>query len=149
MNEQDNGTPEVPTGDTDTPPPTETIHADCVTKLADQQVTISEMRGEIDRLRYTQIMGDDHRLADFWAKAQELADSANHCDVFDDLAEALGGPRRQREYTVTVPVMGYVTHTVMATDADDAIDQSRYMDVDEGDIQNCDYDYYNVEAETN
>lgn len=120
MNEQDNAPLESPSGDSDTPPPTETIHADCVTKMADQQVTISELRGEIDRLRYTQIMGDDHRLTDFWEKAQELADRAGHCSVYDEIAEALGGPAREREYDVTVTYSA--TYTVTARDEESAID---------------------------
>lgn len=109
----------------ETPPPTETIHADCVTKMADQQVTISELRGEIDRLRNEQIMGDDHRLTDFWEKAQELADRAGHCSVYDEIAEALGGPARERDYDVTVTYTA--TYTVSARDPESAIDFATEM----------------------
>jgi len=128
MNEQDNAPLESPSGDSDTPPPMVDVHADCVTKLADQQVTIAELRGEIDRLRYTQIMGDDHRLADFWAKAQELAERANHCEIFDDMVEALGGPRRRKNFdvdvsfTVTIPVS--YTISVDAVDEEEAIESA-------------------------
>jgi len=128
MNDQDNTPLESPSGDSDTPPPPAEIHADCVTKLADQQVTIAELRGEIDRLRYTQIMGDDHRLTDFWAKAQELAERAHHCEIFDDMVEALGGPRRRKNFdvdvsfTVTIPVS--YTISVDAVDEEEAIESA-------------------------
>ena len=73
-------------------------------------------------------MGDDHRLTDFWAKAQELAERANHCEIFDDMVEALGGPRRRKDFevsvsfTVTLPVT--YTVTVDAIDEDEAIESA-------------------------
>lgn len=107
---------------------------------------------EISKLRDEQISGDDDRLADFWAKAQELADKAGHCQVFDEMAVALGGPGRQRDYTVDiefpVTVMARFSYTVTArNDADaqdDALEMARqearynltdYVDLDEADIE--------------
>jgi len=139
MNEQDNATPEVATGDADTPPPTERYisrgdglifdnntgntfqgHDLTVIELNQLQAIIAELRTQLDRARYTQIMGDDHRLTEFWEKAQELADRAGHCSVYDEIAEALGGPAREREYDVTFTYS--TTYTVTARDEETASD---------------------------
>lgn len=64
-----------------------------------------------------QIKGGDHRLTDFWAEAQRLADQAGHCEVFDELAEALGGPRRTRSGHLHVSRV--VTYTVEVDDIED------------------------------
>jgi hypothetical protein len=64
-----------------------------------------------------QIHGDDPRLTDFWELAQQRADQANFCEQYDILAEALGGPSREKEYTVhhaitvSVTVSGYTAQT--------------------------------------
>lgn len=102
--------------------------------------TIQSLQTEVNSLRFTQIKGDDPRLSDFWAEAQELAARANHCSVYDDIAEALGGPRRTREYSVTVsvPVTVWVTLStaVEATDEEEAeeyaYDNFRQMSLDNG-----------------
>ena len=125
MNEQDNAPLESPSGDSDTPPPTETIHAVCLADISGLQATIAELRARIDTLRNEQIMGDDHRLTDFWEKAQELADNAGHCSVYDEIAEALGGPARERDYDVTVTYSA--TYTVSARDPKSAIDFATEM----------------------
>ena len=91
----------------------ENAHANCL-------ATNAELRAQIDTLRNDQIMGDDYRLTDFWEKAQELADRAGHCSVYDEIAEALGGPAREREYDVTVTYSA--TWTVSARDEQSAID---------------------------
>jgi hypothetical protein len=133
----------------------ENAHADCVTKMTEQQATIAELRAQVDTLRYTQIDGSDSRLADFWEKAHELAVNANHCDIFDDLVEALGGPRRRFGYTVTLAITGYINIDVEAVDAGDAIDEAReayrngYVDNDFGNLDGVDEDWYNAEAERN
>jgi len=121
-------------------------------ELATRVETIASLRTEVDNLRYAQVKGDDPRLSDFWAQAQELANNANHCDVFDQIAEALGGPRRTREYTVTVSVSGYITIEVEATDIDDAIEQAKESyrwgrSIDFGELESIDEDWYNAEAE--
>jgi hypothetical protein len=120
MNEQDNAPLESPSGDSDTPPPTADTHADCVTKMIELEQVISNLRARIHTLSNEQIMGDDHRLIEFWEKAQELADRAGHCSVYDEIAEALGGPAREREYDVTVTYSA--RYTVTARDEQSAID---------------------------
>jgi hypothetical protein len=146
MNEQDNGTPEVPTGDTDTPPPTETIpngfpdgwhvdgtgfkriySANTVQTLDAQEFAkyTTSLLESHRKLVHEQIMGDDHRLTEFWEKAQELADNAGHCSVYDEIAEALGGPARERDYDVTVTYSA--TYTVSARDPESAIDFATEM----------------------
>jgi hypothetical protein len=107
-----NPTPvESPSGDSDTPPPTVAPvgaivdHGDCVRRMTELEETISMLRAANVTLQTEQIQGSDSRLADFWAQAQELADNANHCEVFDQIAEALGGPSRIKEWTVTVTMM--------------------------------------------
>lgn len=42
-----------------------------------------------------QIPGDSLMLADFWARAAELAERRGYCSVYDGMAAALGGPRRR------------------------------------------------------
>jgi hypothetical protein len=42
-----------------------------------------------------QIKGDDPRLAEFWAAAAKLATTAGHCETYDAIAVALGGPARK------------------------------------------------------
>lgn len=114
---------------------------------------LNTARAEVVRLQTEQIDGSDPRLADFWAKAQELADKANHCEVFDNIAEALGGPRRTREYLVSVT--GYVTvpvtysYTIEAGDKDEAIEQAEeyFTSMDGSDLE--DYaDWYNADLDT-
>ena len=110
-------------------------------QLVTSREVIEAIRQENETLRTEQIVGSDPRLTRFWEQAQELATRANHCDVFDDMAEALGGPRRIKEYTVTtsVPVVVWVSlsTTVEATDEEQAeeyaYDNFRRMDLDRGD----------------
>lgn len=115
---------------------------------------LNTARAEVVRLQTEQIQGSDHRLAEFWAKAQELADRANHCEVFDQIAEALGGPRREREYTITVDLMVSVPVSVTVSgsfrseeDADDyARDYVRNMSGSEFEDQYT--DWYSADADT-
>lgn len=112
--------------------------------------TIERLTARVNTLESEQITGDDYRLADFWAKAQELADEAGHCDVFDQIAEALGGPARVKEYQVTLSFTATWSTTVEARDESDAIEQARESfryNADEGDFENVDEDRYNAEAE--
>lgn len=120
---------------------------------------IAHKNETITRLESEQIDGSDPRLADFWKKAQDLATEAGHCEIFDQIAEALGGPRRTREYLVNVT--GYVTvpvtysFTVEATDKDEANEQAQelFTDMDASDLEdyadwyNADLDTYSVQSE--
>lgn len=160
---------ESPAGDSDTPPPTAPLEGWHYTANGFEKffhgspVSISTPEAmaeklnialaEVVRLQTEQIDGSDHRLADFWAKAQRLADDANHCEVFDNIAEALGGPRRTREYFVNVS--GYVTvpvtysFTVEASDPDEAREQAEelFSDMDASDLE--DYaDWYSADLDT-
>lgn len=151
MNEQDNAPLESPSGDSDTPPPTErylsrgdglifdnntgnTFKGHDLTVVELNQLERRAMSFEhelttalekIRGLRNEQIMGDDHRLTEFWDKAQELADRAGHCKVYDEIAEALGGPRREREYNVHFTYT--YCFTVSARDEESAIDFATEM----------------------
>lgn len=63
-----------------------------------------------------QVEGSDPRLETFWADAKRIADHAGFCTEFDRIAQALGGPVRQLDWsgvveveitlTVAVPVGG-------------------------------------------
>lgn len=98
----------------------------------------STIRTQGDRIReltYAQISGDDHRLADFWQTAGELAESAGYCDQYDHLCEQLGGVPRRAEFTVhhaisvTVQVSGYTSQTASPnTDGDEFSDYTDLMD---------------------
>ena len=111
--------------------------------------TIASLRTENLNLRTEQIEGSDPRLTDFWAKAQELADRANHCEVFDNIAEALGGPRRQREYSVRVTFMVSVPVTLnMAVEARDEEEAREYAEDNIGCYELEHYaDWYGAEVE--
>lgn len=170
---------ESPAGDSDTPPPTAPLEGWHYTANGFERFTygspvatatpeviaanLNTARAEVVRLQTEQIDGSDPRLTDFWAKAQRLADDANHCEVFDNIAEALGGPRRTREYSVNVT--GYVTvpvtysFIVEATDPDEAREQAEelFTDMDATDLEDyadwysADLDNYSIttEAELN
>lgn len=99
--------------------------ADTLTNAHREQ---TKLVAQITELRNEQIKGSDSRLTDFWAKAQELADKHNWCDEFDEIAEALGGPAREREYEVTFTYTG--SYVVTARDEHDAIDAARELITD-------------------
>lgn len=94
---------------------------------------------EISKLRDEQISGDDDRLADFWAEAERLATVAGHCRVFDEMAQELGGPGRERDFTVGFTYSGVVT--VTARNEDEALDFAREMmdNYNIGDLSEDDY----------
>lgn len=78
---------------------------------------------ELRAAQYDQITdGSDYRLEKFWEKAGRIADHADFCEEYDRMAEAMNGPRREREYDVTLDVTLSVriTRTVTATDEDGA-----------------------------
>jgi hypothetical protein len=75
-------------------------HAEKVSREAAARVATLE--AEVNRLRNEQIQGDDYRLREFWERAADLADEAGHCEVYDELATALGGEPRRQSYTVRV-----------------------------------------------
>ena len=94
------------------------------------------------------IHADDWRLEDMWREAARLADRAGHCSVYDDLVRELGGLPREREYVVTVPVNGYVSVVVTASNAEDAEEFAQGIaDVD--DAENLEFDWYNAGVELN
>ncbi|WP_316309461.1 hypothetical protein [Clavibacter michiganensis] len=80
------------------------------------------LEAELQRARSEQINGSDPRMERFWERAGRIADAADFCAEYDRLAEAMDGPRREREYDVTIRATVSVrfTHTVMARDAEDA-----------------------------
>lgn len=86
---------------------------------------VLSLETELRAAQYDQITdGADHRLERFWEKAGRIADHADFCDEYDRMAEAMNGPRRERDYTVTMDVTlrVRVTRSVSATDDDGACD---------------------------
>lgn len=66
--------------------------------IAERDVTIASLRTE-------QISdGGDSRLELFWEKAERIATAADFCSEYDRIAEAMNGPRREREYDVTLHI---------------------------------------------
>ena len=66
---------------------------------------ITTLEEEARSLRYAQITdGSDPRLNDFWDKARRIADHAGFCSEYDKIADALGGPARQYEWSGTTMV---------------------------------------------
>jgi hypothetical protein len=155
----------VPSGDTDTPPPpamrdgwhpsadnlSVTLYKDNEPIILAQDMPsvayrldvmgrqIDSLNETVSRLSNEQIMGDDHRLTTFWEKAQELADNAGHCSVYDEIAEALGGPAREREFEIEFTFTYSVT--VTARDDEGAVDLARELveDTSAGDMYEYDY----------
>lgn len=99
----------------------ELAHAEDKARAAEAR--IAELTKQLDAARGEQITtGADPRLVNFWEKAGRIADYADFCDEYDRMAEAMDGPRRQREYEVsmTLSVTVQITRTVTAEDSDDA-----------------------------
>lgn len=89
----------------------------------DAQARIADLATQLEAARTEQITnGDDPRLVAFWEKAGRIADYADFCDEYDRMAEAMDGPRRQREYEVsmTLRVTVQITRTVTAEDSEQA-----------------------------
>ena len=99
-------------------------------ELARLQATVAELTAVvaakdqvIQTLRTEQITeGDDIRLETFWEKAGRIADHADFCSEYDRMAEAMGGPRRERDYDVQVSVTVeiIINTSVSATDNEGA-----------------------------
>lgn len=95
--------------------------AEAAEQLAQKRV--ADLEAEIERLRTEQITnGSDPRLTRFWDKAGRIADHADFCAEYDRMAEAMDGPRRERDYDVdlTVNVVVTITRTVTAASQEDA-----------------------------
>lgn len=72
------------------------------TREVELEREVTRLQEQVSRLQTEQIRGSDPRLTDFWEQAQSIADDAEYCEVFDNLAEELGGPRRKRSFTFNV-----------------------------------------------
>lgn len=88
----------------------------------------------------------DWRLEEMWEKAGRIADEAGHCSVYDDLVRRLGGIPRQRDYTVSIPVSGYVHVVVTASSSEEAEEFARDI-ADADDAQDLELDWYNASIE--
>lgn len=98
---------------------------------------VATLREEAERLRTAQIKGSDPRLREFWEEAQEAATRADYCEVFDRLADELGGPTRYVEVEVTVNIL----HTFTAR-----MSRSEYADGDFSNLDPSDYiDRYSID----
>lgn len=49
---------------------------------------------------------DDPRIAWIWADAAKAADTAGYCGTYDELADKIGAPGRERDFNVTVKING-------------------------------------------
>lgn len=77
--------------------------------------------------------GSDHRLEHFWDKVERVATAAGFCDEYDRIAEAMGGPRREREFQtqITISLDVTISDYVDARDEDSAIDHAEgSIDID-------------------
>jgi len=94
-------------------------------RVIELSARVLELESALTASRTEQITdGADPRLERFWDKAGRIADHADYCDEYDRMAEAMNGPRREREYEVTIDVSLDVrfTRTVTAISEDAARD---------------------------
>lgn len=85
-----------------------------------QRAEIEQLRADLRRAEYGQITdGGDSRLTAFWEAAMEIATAKSFCEQYDIIAEEMGGPRRDREFTVSLEVSATVTVYVNATGHDE------------------------------
>lgn len=74
-------------------------------EIAAREETIAARDRIIEQLRTEQITdGSDYRLTEFWERAGRIADNADFCDEYDRMAEGMNGPRRKRDYDVTLRI---------------------------------------------
>lgn len=131
-------TPEVPLGDVVLVPLVEPT-GPTVDELTSQLAMQVALR---TKYQYDQIRGDDPRLSDFWEEAHRVADKAGHCQIFDELCEALGGPRRTVPGVATVSVRLTVSISVPDINNVDIEDWevkeaiSNNIDIDGWDVKN-------------
>lgn len=91
--------------------------------LAEKDEAIVARNRTIEQLRTEQITdGGDYRLTEFWERAGRIADHADFCQEYDRMAEAMNGPRRERDYDVTLRITVEWTTTRRAIDGDTAGD---------------------------
>lgn len=91
--------------------------------IAERDEAIAARNSIIEQLRTEQIIdGGDYRLTEFWERAGRIADHADFCQEYDRMAEAMNGPRRERDYDVTLRITVEWTTTRRAADGDAAGD---------------------------
>jgi len=91
--------------------------------IAEKDEAIVARNRTIEQLRTEQITdGGDYRLTEFWERAGRIADHANFCEEYDRMAEAMNGPRRERDYDVTLRITVEWTTPRRAIDGDTAGD---------------------------
>lgn len=89
--------------------------------LAEREEAIAERDRTIAALRTEQITdGSDYRLETFWERAGRIADNADFCQEYDRMAEAMNGPRRERDFDVTLRITVEWTTSRRAVDGDTA-----------------------------
>lgn len=111
--------------------------------LDDLRHKLELANAEVDRLRNEQIKGDDPRLAEFWAKANEVASNAGHCSVYDQMAQELGGPGRVKSYDFDVSVSTSVSVSAQGLTPDEAWQNVSREEVFEA-FQNSNIDSYSL-----
>lgn len=89
--------------------------------IAERDAMIAQRDQTISTIRHEQITdGGDFRLTTFWERAGRFADVGNFCEEYDRIAEAMNGPRRERDYNVTLRLTIDWDTTARGTDGDDA-----------------------------
>lgn len=88
-----------------------------------------EKHSEAKQHAYTAERNEQTAIDRLVQAAHDEADSRNLCDDFDDFMEAIGLPRRSRNYRVYLTVSIPVHVTVEARDAEDAESEVDHDDV--------------------
>lgn len=89
--------------------------------IAERDALIAQRDQTITAIRHEQITdGSDIRLTTFWERAGRYADAGNFCEEYDRIAEAMNGPRRERDYDVTLRITIDIDVSARGTDGDEA-----------------------------
>ncbi len=114
-------------------------HSALTEMLLSARRDINDLTEQVRQLSQS-IEGSDPRLAEFWRKAQDYAQSVGFCSEFDKIAEHLGGPARSLAWS------GYVTTTVSLTvqvpvcgiDSVEAVDSHEVeYEIDTWELRDC------------
>ncbi|KDA07167.1 hypothetical protein DC31_00030 [Microbacterium sp. CH12i] len=93
--------------------------------IAERDAMIAQRDQTLATIRHEQITdGGDFRLTTFWERAGRIADAADFCQEYDRIAEAMNGPRRERDYDVTLRLTIDYDVSARGSDGDEAGDHA-------------------------